>query len=162
MPTYKHMPEIDGASPDAGVFHCFETLAPVLLTFASRHSLLVQKYYKDQPMWSFHFLHPKGGFGMVQIHAAPLGGSSFAASVASHWWIDDEERCQRSALSTNPVSFEATRPEEIGPVLDNTLAYLLGLTPADLKYGSATSPRARDTTCSYVYSEFEQAQRLPT
>jgi len=113
MSTYANMPEINGVPPDIGVFHCFQRLAPVLLEFASRHSLFVRKYYHNQPMWTFHFLHPKGGFGMVQIHAAPLSAQSFKAAVASHWWVDDEEKCQRSSLATRPVSIEDTRPEAL-------------------------------------------------
>src|SRR5229473_5328777 len=101
---YANIRKIDGLPPSAGALYCFEILEPVLLAFASRHSLLIRKYYHDQPMWTFHFLHPKGGFGMIQIHAAPDNSGSCKAAVSSHWWIDNLERCQRLALSTKSVS----------------------------------------------------------
>src|ERR1700738_926219 len=110
---YANIRKFDGLPPSAGALKCFEILAPVLLAFASRHSLLIRKYYHNQPMWTFHFLHPKGGFGMIQIHAAPHDRDSFKAAVASHWWIDDEHNCVRSSLSTKPVSLQKTQPDEV-------------------------------------------------
>lgn len=162
MPTYAHIPKLDGVPPDAAAFHCFESLAPVLLHFASRHSLLVRKYYQNQPMWSFHFLHPKGGFGTVQVHAAPVDAASLKAAVASHWWIDDEQTCQRALLSTRSVSLAVRQPEELTPALEEALKHLLALKPMDLTRNAPTSPRRRDGADNYVFNEFEQAQRLPT
>jgi hypothetical protein len=159
---YANIPQVDGPPPSPEVFHCFENLAPALLRFASRHSLLVRKYYQNQPMWTFHFLHPKGGFGSIQIHAAPVGEKSFRAAVASHWWIDDEQKCVRTLLSTKPMSFQATQPEEVVPLLEKALAHILERTQADLSSSSQTMPRKRDKDGKYVYSEFERAQRLPT
>jgi len=162
MPTYAHIPKIDGSPPDGGVAACFERLTSVLLAFASRHSMLVRKYYQNQPMWSFHFLHPRGGFGMVQIHASPAVETSFRAAIASHWWIDDQEKCERSAASRAPVSIEGLQAEDILPALEEALAVTLRWTATDLTRKSRTTPRRRDSAGNYVFAEFEKAQRLPT
>jgi hypothetical protein len=159
---YANIPPVDGPPPRPEVFHCFERLAPALLGFASRHSLLVRKYYHNQPMWAFHFLHPKGGFASIQIHAASVGDKSFKATVASHWWIDDEKERKRSSLSTKPASFQATQPEEVIPVLEKALAHILERTQVELSSSSQTTVRRQDKEGKYVYSEFERAQRLPT
>jgi hypothetical protein len=162
MPTYVHIPEVDGRPPDSDTFRCFENLSPALLAFASRHSLLVRKYYHNQPMWSFHFLHPRGGFGMLQVHAAQLNGEVVKAAIASHWWIDDEQRCSRSSLSTGSVALQSSKPDDLVSVLENALSHLLKLEPVALSSLSHTMPRKRDKAGNYVFSDFERAQRIPT
>jgi hypothetical protein len=159
---YANIREVDDLPPNAAAFQCFEMLAPVLLAFASRHSLLVRRFYHGQPMWSFHFLHPKGGFGMVQIHAALDISGGVKAAVASHWWVDDLEKSLRSSLSTKSVSFQGMQPEDVVPVLESAFRNLLALTPAELSSTSQTMPRKRDDAGNYVFSEFERAQRLPS
>jgi hypothetical protein len=159
---YANIPEIDSPPPDIQTFHCFEKLSPALLAFASRHSLLVRKYYQNQPMWTFHFLHPKGGFAMIQIHAKPVTGNLFKSAVASHWWIDDDQKSVRLSLSTKPMPLDATQSHEVTPALERALSHLLELTPADMSSTSQTTPRKRDKSGNAVFSEFERAQRLPT
>jgi hypothetical protein len=159
---YANIREVDGRPPSEIVSQCFETLAPLLLEFASRHSLLIRKYYHHQPMWSFHFLHPRGGFGSIEVYATLDGSGSIKTAVATHWWIDDLEKRQRSSSSTKSVSLIAKLPEQVVPPLEDALAEILALMPADLSTSSQTMPRKRNAAGEYVFSEFELAQRLPT
>jgi len=159
---YTNIRKLDGPPPSASAIRCFEMLAPVLLAFASQHSLLIRKYYHDQPMWSFHFLHPRGGFGSVQIHAALDESESCHAAISSHWWIDDLEKCQRSSLSTKSISLSGIALEKVAAVLESELSHILGLKTADLSHASRTMPRKRDNKGDYEFSEFERAQRLPS
>jgi hypothetical protein len=159
---YSNIPEIDGVPQNPEALQLFEELAPTLTTFASRHSLLVRKYYHKEPMWSFHFLHPKGGFAMVQIDAHRLNAESFSGSVASNWWVDDHEKCLRSLMSTKPERFVASQPDDVLPALEGALIYLLAQTQAALTRTSQAMPRRRDKGGNFVFSDFERAQRLPT
>jgi hypothetical protein len=154
------MAEMDESPPHSDVSRCFGVLAPYLLEFASRHALLVRKYYQNQPMWSFHFFHAKGGFGALQLHAAPSQGELMKAAVASHWWIDDEAKRQRSSVSTEPVPLEIAQPQEIlgsGPLIISST-----MTLNDLSHSYAIPPRKLDSSGNSVFSEFERVQRLPT
>ncbi len=98
----------------------------------------------------------------MQLHAAPSRGESMKAAVASHWWIDDEAKCQRRSLSTKPVPLEIAQPEETLPALERAFNHLLASTLNDLSHSSAITPRKRDSNGNYLFSEFERAQRLPT
>lgn len=69
----------------------FAAVAAVLLAFAERHNLLVDRYYHDSPSWSFRFNHPRGGQASVSVHCN--AGSS--ASIDSSWHIDDYDRFTR-------------------------------------------------------------------
>jgi hypothetical protein len=159
---YTSIPRLDGLPPSAEALRCFEVLAATLLSFASRHSLFIRKYYHGQPMWAFHFLHPKGGFGSIQIHAALKSPDSYNVAISSHWWVDDFEKCQRESLSTKSISLSVTDPEQVSSVLEGALTDLVGQRVANLSSKSQTMPRKRDDNGDYVFSEFERAQRLPT
>jgi hypothetical protein len=159
---YTHNPKWDGTPSDSAVVHCFEILESVLTECASCHSLLIRKYYHDQPMWSFHFRNPKGGFGMLQMHATKRKEGVIGVAIASHWWVDDRERGIRASLSTHVRSLQATRPEEIGSLLGDTLAQLLSRAPSELLDARRMVPDKRDEARPCEYNEFEKAQRLPT
>jgi hypothetical protein len=159
---YTHNPKWDGTPSDSTVVDCFELLEPVLLECAACHSLLIRKYYHDQPMWSFHFLNPKGGYGTVQMHATRRSEGVIGVAVGSHWWVDDHERGMRASLSTHVKSLQAAQPEEILSLLRETLTELLARAPAELLNSSRVIPGKRDESRYHVATEFERAQRLPT
>jgi hypothetical protein len=159
---YANFSTIDGSPPNSAVSRCFENIAPILLEFASRHSLFVRKYYRNEPMWSFHFLHPKGGFGVVQLHVMPIHGEAFNAYVTPIWWFDDEERCRRSSLPINLMSLASKSVDDVVQFLEQALIYILAKSPVDLTQTSTTTPRGRDDSGNIIFSEFERAQRLPT
>lgn len=160
---HAHLAEADGKQRDESVVRLFEKLTPVLLAFASQHSMLVQKFAHNYNMWVFHFLHPKGGVGNIEIGAYPLDGDAFRATIASHWWIDDEDNCERSSLESPALkSFDTRVPEAITPFLEEALGRVLAATLADLVKHSPKSPRPRDANGNLVFAPFELARRLPT
>src|SRR5882757_117011 len=161
MVSYTHNPKWDGVPSDSAVLDCFGVLEPVLMDFASVHSLLIRKYYHDQPMWSFHWLNPKGGFGAVHIHASSRSGG-FDVAVASHWWVDDRQRGNRASLSPQVRSLRAAQPEEIRSLLEEALGRLLARPPSDLSNSSRVIHGKRRESGNYQFAEFERAQRLPT
>jgi hypothetical protein len=162
MPLYTHNPKWDGIPSASAVRECFGVLEPVLMDFASDHSLLIRKYYHDQSMWSFHWLNPKGGFGAVNIHASSRSGGLVDVAVASHWWVDDQQRGNRASLSPQVRSLQATQPEGIRSLLEETLGRLLARPPSDLSNSSRVIHGKRDEPKYYEFTEFERAQRFPT
>ena len=159
---YTHNSKWDGTPTHAAVVLCFDLLEPMLLSCACNHSLLIRKYHHDQPMWSFHFVNPKGGFGAVQLYAtAPVPGV-INAGVASHWWVDDHDRGIRASLSTHIQSLRATQPEEIGALLEASLTGLLGRASSELSDSSRVIPGRRNGSRVHEVDDFERALRLPT
>jgi len=162
MVMYTHNSKWDGTPNHAGVVRCFDLLEPMLLSCACEHSLLIRKYHHDQPMWSFHFMNPKGGFGAVQIYANARVPGVINAAIASHWWVDDHTRGIRASLSTHVQSLRATRPEEIGTLLGESLTGLLGRASSELRESSRVNPGGRNGFGTHEVDDFERALRLPT
>ena len=159
---YMHDSKWDGTPNHAAVVRCFDLLEPMLVACASDHSLLIRKYHHDQPMWSFHFMNPKGGFGAVQIYANARVPGVINAAIAAHWWMDDHFRGIRASLSTHVQSLRATRPEKIGALLGETLTGLLGRANSELRESSRVNPGRRNASGTHEVDDFEQALRLPT
>lgn len=113
-------------------------------------------------MWSLHFLHPKGGFAKIEIHAVCKAANSFKIIRASYWWVTDYDRCTRAAVSTELLTCEVKQASELAPLLEDSFRELISLTESDLKARSATMPRDKDKAGNYVFSKFELAQRSPT
>ena len=69
----------------------FAPITSVLMSFAERHNLLVDRYYHDSPSWTFRFNNPRGG-------QASIGVSCNAGEIAvihSSWHVDDYDRFTR-------------------------------------------------------------------
>ena len=162
MVVYTHNSKWDGMPNDPAVVHGFALLEPVLLSCARDHSLFIRKYHHNQPLWSFHFLNPKGGFGAVQIFANARSPGVINAAIASHWWMDDHQRGVRASLSTHVQSLRATRPEKIGVLLAQSLIGLLGRANSELSESSRVMPGQPNRSPPHEVDEFERALRLPT
>jgi len=112
-------------------------------------------------MWTFHFLHPRGGFGMVQVHAS-RHDTGFKVAIAAHWWIDDPAKDIRSLLSTDPVSLRFEEPNDVASHLEAALSGLLRRNAAELTQLAPIEARRSDRHGNLLFGEFERAQRLPT
>jgi hypothetical protein len=69
----------------------FEAHSDVLLGFASKHNLVIDKYYHESPSWTFRFQHPKGGG--AGIHLEHVNDSTIR--IGKSWYIDDFENFTR-------------------------------------------------------------------
>ena len=107
-------------------------------------------------------MNPKGGFGAVQIYANARVPGVINAAIASHWWVDDHTRGIRASLSTHVQSLRATRPEEIGTLLGESLKGLLGRASSELRESSRVNPGGRNGFGTHEVDDFERALRLPT
>jgi len=112
-------------------------------------------------MWQFHFLHPKGGRGTIQIHLTPAGAKARATTVG-HWYIDDNQAHTRMSLSQGLIAMEEVEQENLIRFLEAALSRLLGLERSSLTRTSRIAPRQRDKDGGIMFAEFELAQRLPT
>ena len=90
-------------------------IAEVLIDFARRHNLKLQKYYHQAPSWDFTFRHPQGGVGKIDVyrytdeaillndlrHLTASGSSDVYGQtddrigLASIWWYDDYDKVTR-------------------------------------------------------------------
>lgn len=105
----------------------FDTLAPELDAFAERHTLLVERYPRGFPMWTFLFQHPKGGAASLQfnITLAPETGR-LAASLLTHWWLDVEPGQRRLAAEFPTVAVVSLRPADVRYALERAFDQLIG------------------------------------
>lgn len=78
----------------------FGPLARHIDDFASRHNLLLEKYYHEAPMWSLGFAHPAGGQARLDVTRTEDNGLAVSAS----WWLDDYDQFTRSIRTREPVS----------------------------------------------------------
>jgi hypothetical protein len=63
-----------------------------LEAFAASHNLLVQKYYHNDPQWSFCFEHPLGGQAKLDLRIDEQG----AVVLQTVWWVDNYKQFTRS------------------------------------------------------------------
>jgi|SRR5882672_4943660 len=106
----------------------FEQLAPELASFAERHSLLIERYPRGFPMWTFMFQHPRGGAASVQFNIGLASDSGAAeGSLLPHWWLDlgPENRRLTAEFPTIPVP--SLRAADVREALEHTLEHLLAL-----------------------------------
>lgn len=78
----KELPEFEALFPQ---------IADVLNDFASRHNLMIERFYHDAPCWKFNFRHPRGGVGSIDVYIE----SRDSLKIYSHWWIDDFNKFAR-------------------------------------------------------------------
>jgi hypothetical protein len=105
----------------------FETLSAELEAFAELHSLLVERYQRGFPMWTFLFQHPKGGSASLQfnIALAPESGR-LTASVLTHWWRDVEPGHRRLAAEFPTVRVGTLLPADVRYALERAFDVLIG------------------------------------
>jgi hypothetical protein len=105
----------------------FESLGPELESFAERHSLLVERYPRGFPMWSYLFHHPKGGAASLQFNIAHAHDSGrLTASVLTHWWLDVEPGHRRLAAEFPTARVTSLLPADVRYALERAFDQLIG------------------------------------
>jgi len=79
----------------------FSQIADVMNHFASRHNLLLNKYYHQYPSWRFNFRHPKGGLASIEVVKA----SDESLKIYGCWWLDDYDKFTRFLKRDEPELF---------------------------------------------------------
>jgi hypothetical protein len=69
----------------------FGPISVPILSFATQHNLLVDRYYHDSRSWDFRFNHPRGGQASIALHHL----RDDTAGVGSTWHLDDYDRFTR-------------------------------------------------------------------
>jgi hypothetical protein len=96
--------------------HYFLPVSDVLAEFANTHNLLIEKYYKEVPMWSLCFSHPCGGHAKLDV----IRASEDTVRIMGSWWVDDyaafSRSLKRGELVNAPLSNE--------PLLEHLERYL--------------------------------------
>ena len=103
----------------------FAQIAGVLMSFAQRHNLLVDRYYHDSPSWTFRFIHPQGGQASVGVSC----NAGEIAAIYSSWHVDDYDRFTRFIhwrKSREVSKDDKTMLEELERELSAILAVPLG------------------------------------
>jgi hypothetical protein len=103
----------------------FSPIAGVLVSFATRHNLLVDRYYHDSPSWTFRFNNPRGGQASVSVSC----NAGESAAIYSSWHIDDYDRFTRFIHWRKPREVskdENTLIQELELELSAILAVPLG------------------------------------
>ncbi len=113
MPNGNH--DFDLASVEAW----FAPLSEVVLEFARRRNLYLDKYYHNTATWALRFAHPSGGIGSIEI--LKMGARDLR--VSAHWHIDDEGQCRRS-LHWRPTIDIPNQASKLAVVLEEELAAL--------------------------------------
>src|SRR5436309_3238430 len=73
--------------------HCFfDSICRPLTTFASRHRLLIDKYYHDSKDWTFRFRHPFDGVASIAV----VYVDATSLSIQARWHVDDYDHGTRS------------------------------------------------------------------
>jgi hypothetical protein len=116
---------VPNGNADAGYFveldQFFAPMASHITDFASRHNLLLEKYYHEAPMWSLGFSHPAGGQARLDITRTKDNALSLGAS----WWLDDYDSFTRSIRTKESNSLESSG-EALTGALEKLLREVLG------------------------------------
>jgi hypothetical protein len=106
------------------LLEAFEWLAPMLMEFAGKHSLSVDRYKRGFPVWEFYCRHPRGGAASLQLALAESRDTGeIGAIVQPHWWIDFENEQRRMASTFPPVRLDSLH--DIREVLEREFAMML-------------------------------------
>lgn len=136
----------------------FMRLRSDLDRFATSHGLVAEQYRHGFAMWRFLFQHPKGGGGVLQLAITTAKGADEpAGTINQFWWIDDEERLERSSAKFEPRRQIRTDPASITGALEHALTEMLNADPSALDRGtkSPISPPLRDPKGNVVYGVFD-------
>lgn len=98
----------------------FGPIADLLNQFASRHHLMLDKYYHDSPSWRFNFRHPKGGVASIDV----MKESDDSLKLHGYWWLDDYDKFTRflrrdesEAFNLNSVNLNELLEEKFKAIL---------------------------------------------
>jgi hypothetical protein len=69
----------------------FASISDKLNEFASKHELLLERYYHESPSWRFSFRHPRRGVGCVEV----MRVFDDSIKVYIYWWLDDYDQFAR-------------------------------------------------------------------
>jgi hypothetical protein len=155
---------IDGVLDDPLTLAEFQRLTPELTDFADSHALLVERYKRGFPMWTFMFRHPKGGAASLQLSITVSKDTREPlANIFPHWWQDDEEELRRK-LGEFAVLREVTLEASIlRSALERVLSDVLHATPAVLTRESTIVARPRDAEGNPQYGVLDEVNLpLPT
>ncbi|MGA3080838.1 MAG: hypothetical protein ABSD44_05600 [Terracidiphilus sp.] len=110
----------------AGYEVFFSPMSELIVAFAKRHNLLLQKYYHDAPSWSLCFLYPSGGVARIDLNRK----SEHIVRISGIWWVDDYDSCTRSIKETDSIECEPI-VSKVEPHLIKILKSVLSFTPGD-------------------------------
>lgn len=97
----------------------FAPFAAVLQSFRERHNLKLEKYYHEEPSWSFTFRHPSGGVGKISVLR-----SRDEVDFDCSWWYDDYDTMTRHIKRAREEHVPA-QAEVMGEELERTLPVVL-------------------------------------
>jgi len=148
---------------DAAIDAFFTSISEELEEFARQHHLTIWKYPGRGPMWVFHFLHPAGGFGSVQLYCVRelKTRDGLRVSISGNWYVDDHEKRLRrhyphaETWEVQPIS------EEILPSLARQLDRIVRCPPEDLVPTQYTYVPTGDGQGNELVSDFELGLRVP-
>ena len=136
---------IDGVLSDPVTLAEFERLTPELTDFAESHGLLVERYKRGFPMWTFMFRHPKGGAASMQLSIAVSKDTREPlATIFPHWWQDDKTGLRRKLGEFAVLRDLVPEASTLRSALERSLADLLQATSAVLTRDSTIAERPRD------------------
>jgi hypothetical protein len=98
----------------------FSQIADVLNQFASRHNLMLDKYYHESHSWRFNFRHPKGGVASIDV----LKETDNSVKIYGCWWLDDYDKFTRFLKRDESEKFELSNVN-LSELLKNKLKEIL-------------------------------------
>lgn len=133
---------LDGVLEDPIALGEFERLTSELSEFAESHALLIERYKRGFPMWTFLFRHPKGGAASLQlsINASRETGEP-VATIFPHWWQDDESESRRKLGELSVMRDVSPDASILRSALERALADLLHAEPSVLTRDSSIAAR---------------------
>lgn len=157
-------PRLDGVLEDPIVIGEFARLTPELADFAESHALLVERYKRGFPMWTFLFRHPKGGAASLQlsINVSRESGEP-VATILPHWWQDDETESRRKLGELSVLRDVSPDAALLRSALERALADLLHAEPSVLTRDSTIAARRVDARANPQYAVVDATDLpLPT
>lgn len=138
----------------AGYEEFFSPFKEVVLAFANRHNLLLDKYYHDAPDWSLCFLHPANGHAKISLSRT----SESEIHISGLWWIDHYDSFTRYIRTSKSVTLNRL-DSGVRQVMEDCLSEVLSWKPEN--WTQVVSDYKRIWICS-TKEEFEaMAQRWP-
>ena len=126
----------------------FAKISKVLQDFANTHNLLVTKYYRQWPAWTFVFRHPKGGCGEIEVEKA----GNRKVIIRPSWSITDFENSAFWVKEPKRVKSSLDH-EALQKVLEETLKQIISWEKDDL---SAIKSKHNNWDKQYIKEEYEE------
>jgi hypothetical protein len=161
--TVLHNPDLDGHLKEVDEVSrpLFKVLEPSLVSFAERRSLFVRKWLHNYPMWGFFFRHPLSGTGSLQLSIYRQDGM-FVAAVAGGWYVDDQDKLQRTTLWFDLETLPSLDSKEVVEGLEGLLSKILTSSPSARSRVSQVTERRKDEAGQVIPSDFEKSLQVPT